>query len=154
MVFVGPVVLMAGALSACSSPLQSASGDSSSPTPSVSVTASETPSESVSTAPGSDSQQTGEPNPSPFQTPSRSTAPGAKPACAKVWVDGAVLPTGYNGCTGGPAADEQMLDCNSGPSLWIRNMADSSEYYAFEGKSINHTHDPDGDAAAQAKCMS
>lgn len=156
MVLMGPVVLTLGALAACSNPLSNASATiSDTPSASTSTTVVDTPSPTP-TAPTSSStpQQTGEANPSPFVTPTIPDANGAKPACTSVWVDGGTLPMTYHGCTGDSKADEHMLDCNSGPSLWIRNEPNSYEYYAFAGKEINHSKDPNADAAATGKCMS
>jgi hypothetical protein len=152
MVLMVPVVL--GALTACSNPFSTSSGEPSAPlgTPTAPSTSA---SISPTVAPGTDDQQTGEPNPSPYVTPSRTVKPGAKPACSAVWVDMNVLPADYDGCTGGnPAVDETSLECNDGSTLWMRNQPSGDEYYAFTSKAINHTKDPDGDAAAQAKCMS
>lgn len=133
----------------------------------ASATTSPTPTDSTSaavvttptpapTAPTSSTPppQTGESNPSPFVTPTLPDANAPKPACSTVWVDGATLPATYHGCTGDAKADESMLDCNSGPNLWIRNEPNSYEYWAFAGKEINHSKDPNADAAATGKCMS
>ena len=154
MVLMGPVVLTLGALAACSNPLSNASASTSS-TPSTStstvITPTPTPTPSVTS---SVPQQTGEANPSPFVTPTIPNANAAKPACSSVWVDGGTLPATYHGCTGDSKADEHMLDCNSGPNLWIRNEPNSYEYYAFAGKEINHSKDPNADSAATGKCMS
>ena len=99
-------------------------------------------------------QQTGEPNPHPYVTPTRSTH-AAKGTCASIWVAGRTLPKAYAGCVGGAkGVDEYSLTCNSGPDLWIRNEAGASEYYAFAGGKITHTRSSDGDAGAQSTCMS
>lgn len=157
MVLMGPVVLALGALTACSNPLNDASATTSpSPTDSTTaavITPSATPTPSATTS-SSVPQQTGEPNPSPFVSTPPPDANAPKPACSSVWIDGATLPATYHGCTGDPKADESRLDCNSGPDLWIRNEPNSYEFWAFAGKEINHSKDPNADAAATGKCMS
>jgi hypothetical protein len=154
MVLMVPVVLALGGLTACTNPLADDASSTPSYTPYASTTDTATTTATTSVAPGTDGEQTGEPNPSPYVTPSRTAQAGAKPTCAIVWVDGNVLPAGYDGCTGDTKAHEDSLNCNDGSTLWMRTEADTSEYYGFAGKSINHTRDPDGDASAQAKCMS
>lgn len=161
MVLMGPVGLALGALAACSNPFSNASAtvstiplDQSSPSsPTASATPTPTPTPTPS-ATSSAPQQTGEANPSPFKTPTVPDANAPKPTCSSVWVDGAVLPLDYHGCTGDSKADESMLDCNHGPNLWLRNEPDTYEYFAFAGKTIEHSKDPNADAAATGKCMS
>lgn len=154
MVLMGPVVLALGALTACSNSMNDASASvSPTATDSTSAVITLTPTPTASTS-SAVPQQTGEPNPSPFVTPTVPGAKGPKPACSSVWVDGATLPVNYNGCTGDSKGDESMLDCNNGPNLWIRNEPNSYEYWAFAGKEINHSKDPNADAAATGKCMS
>lgn len=156
MVLMGPVVLTLGALAACSNPMSNASAPTSI-TPTDSTTTVVTPTATPTPTPSATSsvpQQTGEANPSPFVTPTVPDATAPKPTCSSVWVDGGTLPATYHGCTGDSKADEQMLDCNSGPNLWIRNESNSYEYWAFAGKEINHSKDPNADAAATGKCMS
>jgi hypothetical protein len=156
MVLMGPVVLALGVLTACSNPLNDASATVS-PTPTdsssaVVVTPSPTPTPTATTS-SSVPQQTGESNPSPFVSTPPPDSNAAKPACSSVWIDGAVLPATYHGCLPTSSA-ENHLDCNSGPDLWIRNEPNGYEYWAFAGKEINHSKDPNADAAATGKCMS
>lgn len=154
MVLMGPMVLALGALAACTNPMTDASATV---TPTEATSTVSTPSDSPTPTPSQTSsaaQQTGEANPSPFVTPTVPDANAPKPPCSSVWVDGAILPANYHGCTGDSKADESMLDCNSGPNLWIRNEPDTYEYYAFAGKVISHSKDANADAAATGKCMS
>jgi hypothetical protein len=70
------------------------------------------------------------------QTPS-STAPEATgEPCSSVWVDGATLPRGYDGCDdGGSFVSRDVLECSSGQ----RMVRFDDHYYAVLGGTISET---------------
>lgn len=69
------------------------------------------------------------------QTPT-AAAEAEGPTCSSVWVDGAMLPRGYDGCDdGGSFVAKDVLGCSSGQ----RMVRFDDHYYAVLGGTISET---------------
>lgn len=71
---------------------------------------------------------------------------GGSPACSEVWVDGATLPTGYDGCyAAGVKVGAVKHRCGFGSPI----VEYDGRFYAVVGKQVNET--PDLATSAQFK---
>ncbi|WP_110182684.1 hypothetical protein [Nocardioides solisilvae] len=103
---------------------------------------------------------TATPSPSASDPGSASASPSASPsadpdapACAEVWVRGATIPRGYDGCTGEEGfVAKDALDCSSGQTL----LRHDDRFFGVAGGKVRVAKSPlDEDAryrSSVAKC--
>jgi hypothetical protein len=80
-------------------------------------------------------------SPTSTESPSESPSEPAGPACSEVWVAGATLPQGYQGCQDdakGKWVQAMVYHCSSGQRL----VTFGTTFYAAKGEQINESDVP------------